>query len=399
MAIENGIVVAPIGLHDVAQALGESSEDVATLCTSEKINPWARYKPVRVSPDVPYTPDKYWKGIDGNCGWEWSEYGGTTGSLENMINLFTEDGKNGWTYDQLSANGLTFLRITDFEYYKHDAQPPFGRLYPNNEIEVEEGTESIFITPLQYAGWHTLYDLSLKDIQRIEIGTGDDFDSETGALLPMRFGVFLYGIVSHKAYYRRIIGDPLWNDEELQGTGYSASLSLDISGLPIGEYNIYPIFANRAISGDEIDVSILAIPVPHLRYATLKIVAAGSGDSSSIFSMYGIATQRKALDGVYIDFKFTFTNNTTYDKTISNNYIVYYPNSTDAEAGGSTYTRWDVDDITVAANSVQTLTISKLANDVSSLSLWKYSFGDGEYAQGPMMIQQSTSDLDPAPIV
>lgn len=43
---ENGIISAPVSVDDVKQALGESSNDLATLCKSENINIWSKYKPI-----------------------------------------------------------------------------------------------------------------------------------------------------------------------------------------------------------------------------------------------------------------------------------------------------------------------------------------------------------------
>lgn len=43
---ENGIISAPVSIDDVKQALGESSNDLATLCKSENINMWSKYKPI-----------------------------------------------------------------------------------------------------------------------------------------------------------------------------------------------------------------------------------------------------------------------------------------------------------------------------------------------------------------
>ena len=43
---ENGIISAPVSIDDVKQALGESSNDLATLCKSENINIWSKYKPI-----------------------------------------------------------------------------------------------------------------------------------------------------------------------------------------------------------------------------------------------------------------------------------------------------------------------------------------------------------------
>ena len=41
-----GIISAPVSIDDVKRALGESSNDLATLCKSENINIWSRYKPI-----------------------------------------------------------------------------------------------------------------------------------------------------------------------------------------------------------------------------------------------------------------------------------------------------------------------------------------------------------------
>lgn len=43
---DSGIISAPVSIDDVKQALGESSNDLATLCKSENINIWSKYKPI-----------------------------------------------------------------------------------------------------------------------------------------------------------------------------------------------------------------------------------------------------------------------------------------------------------------------------------------------------------------
>ena len=40
-----GIISAPVSIDDVKQALGESSNDLATLCKSNNVNMWSLYKP------------------------------------------------------------------------------------------------------------------------------------------------------------------------------------------------------------------------------------------------------------------------------------------------------------------------------------------------------------------
>lgn len=46
---DSGIISAPVSIDDVKQALGESSNDLATLCKSDGIVPWSKYKPIAYS--------------------------------------------------------------------------------------------------------------------------------------------------------------------------------------------------------------------------------------------------------------------------------------------------------------------------------------------------------------
>ena len=46
---ENGIISAPVSIDDVKRALGEGSNDLATLCKSENILLWSKYKPTNYS--------------------------------------------------------------------------------------------------------------------------------------------------------------------------------------------------------------------------------------------------------------------------------------------------------------------------------------------------------------
>lgn len=48
---ESGIISAPVSIDDIKQALGESSNDLATLCKSENINIWSKYKPISCKGD------------------------------------------------------------------------------------------------------------------------------------------------------------------------------------------------------------------------------------------------------------------------------------------------------------------------------------------------------------
>lgn len=53
---ETGIISAPVSIDDVKQVLGESSNDLATLCKSENINIWSKYKPISCKGDFKEYP-------------------------------------------------------------------------------------------------------------------------------------------------------------------------------------------------------------------------------------------------------------------------------------------------------------------------------------------------------
>lgn len=55
---ENGIISAPVSIDDVKRALGESSNDLATLCKSENINIWSKYKPINCKGEFKEYPIK-----------------------------------------------------------------------------------------------------------------------------------------------------------------------------------------------------------------------------------------------------------------------------------------------------------------------------------------------------
>lgn len=58
----NGIITAPVSIDDVKSALGVSTNDVAALCTSSKINMWSRKKPIRLAQNFPDINGDWYKG-------------------------------------------------------------------------------------------------------------------------------------------------------------------------------------------------------------------------------------------------------------------------------------------------------------------------------------------------
>ena len=146
------IVTAPIGLYDVMIALGESKEDIGTLCTSDKINKWAKYKPYRINQPSDIT-DTQRKAIN---------FGLIMPTIYNSkAELIAGLKRNGgsWGYDRPTA--IDRQRITDFVGYNHDAIPPFGTIKSQNlmlsdgpviSAELPSGPDEIKLGEFEKAG-------------------------------------------------------------------------------------------------------------------------------------------------------------------------------------------------------------------------------------------------------
>ena len=104
MAIKNGILLAPISTLDVAKCLGVSSLDVGTLCTSTKVNKWAKYKPVSY-PSINPTNGEQWRGDANSTLW---------GMLVDIIN------------NAESANGAKDAYEGSFQHYNYVHNRPVG---------------------------------------------------------------------------------------------------------------------------------------------------------------------------------------------------------------------------------------------------------------------------------
>ena len=120
MSLSNNKITAPVSIDDLKNLFGEGSGDLATLCTSQKINVWAKYKPT-VFPS-PFPADWY-KAKDGNYG--------LNITVDNRVSswsaLVAEYSKpnNGYSniYIRPSGGATSPYRLGDFRGYNHKAKP------------------------------------------------------------------------------------------------------------------------------------------------------------------------------------------------------------------------------------------------------------------------------------
>lgn len=136
MALINGILTGPIETAEIAECIGVASRDVRTLCTSDNIKMWAKYKPADVDSMGVLTEEERAAasyGIEENT--EYSIVGS-----ESWSEAFTnaENGIYSWGYKKPT----TKYRMLDFDGYNHNAVCPLffeaaGEGYVRVGIETE----------------------------------------------------------------------------------------------------------------------------------------------------------------------------------------------------------------------------------------------------------------------
>lgn len=153
MSIVNGIIQAPVTITDVKTALGETSNDLAALCRSDKINMWAKYKPVELN--KPFTSDEFdfdnrkwrdnatwYRGADfegvGICGIKIAH----SSTLQSLTELY-DKGQSNWSRVKVGSTFACPYRLSDFIGYKHAATAPFKRPFVTSKTN-ENG--SVFAT-------------------------------------------------------------------------------------------------------------------------------------------------------------------------------------------------------------------------------------------------------------
>ena len=131
MANNGTIITAPVQMTDIQAVLGETKSDLIGICQSEKINPWAKYKPVIRRNMIEATSD-YWKADDGMCGFAPSF---ETSSRDQLKNLLNADNRK-WVYKPPQGGLNAPCRQGDFKNYNHNALNPFAAQLENRDILV-----------------------------------------------------------------------------------------------------------------------------------------------------------------------------------------------------------------------------------------------------------------------
>lgn len=164
MSIINGTkIVAPVGVEDVRRVLGEASTDIGTLCTSDKINRWAKFKPYAINQIAPISDAQraqFGYGIV-NIPYYTSPY--DMAVFIHNESLMQDGGvpvlSEYFTYSKPYETGPK--RLSDFAGYDHTAKPPVAAP-PENEFLLRQDTDLTIDFDIELSTSHVeLFDLSL----------------------------------------------------------------------------------------------------------------------------------------------------------------------------------------------------------------------------------------------
>ena len=125
------LITKPIDTTDIAAALGMTSGDVGTLCTSEEINIMAKYKPIKFAKWSELTERDIISAHDpaDNIFFGIKVTGTTNGVFDPTIAEFHNA---RFTYIRPEGGAASPYRMTDFNNYKHDAKPN-----PNASFDID----------------------------------------------------------------------------------------------------------------------------------------------------------------------------------------------------------------------------------------------------------------------
>lgn len=326
MSVSDGKIIAPVSIDDVKSILGESSNDLATLCKSSKINVWAKYKPT-VYPS-PF-PDDWYKAKDGNYG----------------INITVENGKSNWKdligeylkinngyvniYNRPTGGVNAPYRLGDFRGYFHNANPEVKNYLTTNVFIQDSDTNQLLVdyNPVSANGSQISY---------------------------FEFAVF------KDKYFGYIITDK--NKTNLMyittaPTVGSFTVPLPKNALQVGDYLAFPMFCSYNYSSNHTLHTMTCYAIPNLAGGKhLSIIS----QIDSVANNFESITAKEQLGNIVVTLKMKEDANTV------NNVDVYCVYQTDPTKGQSMVTGEYVNTIgTIKAGETKTTRFRNLTSGKS----------------------------------
>lgn len=154
MSINNGSIIAPVSISDIASLIGASSFDLGTLCKHQNINKWAIYKPESHRKlDVLSLENDRKPNHMGLSPVELPAMKETAGGVVSISIASAEDSIREWYYQKPTGGSSSPLRISDFINpekpeslgYNHDAVAPDSDW---KDVEMAKPSQSSSLTVL-----------------------------------------------------------------------------------------------------------------------------------------------------------------------------------------------------------------------------------------------------------
>lgn len=234
---------------DVMAVLGESTNNVGALCSSDKINWASKFKPVHIaSTPFPDRTSEWWRGSERDCGIKPK----FLTSYADVKNAMTSDDKNGWYYKRPYGGAISPYRLADFGKYYHNAVFPIKGW--SCSTQVTKG--STIHATLMYSSSD-----SGNLGSAISIGeslTVDDLLADGVKLTEWKMGLVIFD--SSGTRKGRVVGD------------YFGSCSFNTVALTEGQtYTVYPIFAKYTMGQMDSDITNGYTTIPFCGAKTFKV--------------------------------------------------------------------------------------------------------------------------------
>lgn len=241
MSVSNGKITAPVSIDDVKSVLGYGSNDLASLCTYEGINMWAKYKPVD-SDNAFLDINTGWKGKRNDCNINYPK----ATSIYDIKGYYSQ-ADNGFTYRTASAP----YRLGDFRGYNHNARSEYlgiGTTSPSAENAVS--ISAAYNLQSVDSDW-----ISMKDL------LNDDN-------ITYHFGVLLYNNNGNKLQYMRT----------------SDTNVVKFTKVNAGTYTVYPFMSSVDYTSSDFPQLQAGsyIPIPVLQPITLVVKTRADTNASKV---------------------------------------------------------------------------------------------------------------------
>lgn len=341
----------PIGIGDIALAVGYASGDLGTLIRSGVINKWAKFKPVR-NGALDYSAQMnsgktewgsgatWWRANDGHCGLSIQEYTALGDPFSSATDVFLKKlrlEQLPWDYLRPQGGvGSQPYRAFDFFRYNSDAQAPVGALAATDIwLDSEYGGQFDWDTPAA-----DTYALGLSDILL-----------NNQAMTNYYLGVLLWR--SNGTYYFLTASSKFT-------AGGSISIPFTASQGMIGSWKMVPFISSRQYAiGANAQSGV---------YASLF----GLGNSDIVLHAPGtildfVVQATWNSQGTQISYELTITNHGSSSRTITNTAVeVRSVTGAQEPAAGQLEATAQIGTVTVAGNSsvtrMGTISVTRSAN-------------------------------------